>query len=283
MAFRAKDFHCVDTRRAPRAILSVLPALEGSPLYRCRGRQRHDTQRNAAETVFRRPEFCRRGRCTFVPSRSTAIVRTTKPKHGGSRVRRRQRRAPQKSQPARLRRKSPGVSSEQAPQFAAQAGKLVRHAEAQQEAMAFVRQSKGRRNAQVHAIWQLPRKYRRKVMRCAAEREILHRAEPAIHFRSGHKTLETKSASPRQRGKPQRPARAQRITEFPRLVPQIFLADKILGDVPALEIAPENYFGLDLVFDLAARLRVGIRRVRVAVETYDFLHGLIRAIRIFVF
>src|SRR5437016_1226578 len=91
-------------------------------------------------------------------------------------------------------------------------------------------------------------------MRRPSESELVTGAQPTIELGACSEVFAAKSAGCRRRGQRQRPAHAGGVAEFPGDVRQVFLADKILGDVPSLVIAGQD----QLCFYLTQLLRAGL-------------------------
>src|ERR1051325_2700083 len=103
--------------------------------------------------------------------------------------------------------------------------------------MTVVVQTEARRHSQAPARGQVPDKNGRYIMRSVPQPKAIPVAKPAIHLYTCNEILWAERAALCGGFQGQRAAGAERITEFPRLVVEIFCGDDVLCKVPPLERA----------------------------------------------
>src|SRR5450631_4206683 len=81
----------------------------------------------------------------------------------------------------------------------------------------------------------------------------------------------------------QRPAGAERIAKFPRLVGKIFGGNRIFDEVPTLVSAGEQELELQLVIMLLPEYGIGIESIGLNVVALDLFQNFVGAAGVFVF
>ena len=112
-----------------------------------------------------------------------------------------------------------------------EARNLVGDAEANEHAMALLRQAEAWRHTQRSPARQVPGQHRCDVLGRAFQFQLSPFAEPAVHFYTGAEILTAPCARIRAGSQSQRPACAEGITELPHAFMNVFYADQILGNI----------------------------------------------------
>src|SRR6266849_6957948 len=111
--------------------------------------------------------------------------------------------------------------------------------------MAVSGEAEGRRESNCGSVRKLPGEHWGQVMRSARESKVAGVAQTAVELHPGTQVFRAKAAVFRACGKRQRPTHTDGVSKFPRRMAQLFLGDKVFGEVPAPEVAREDQFALD--------------------------------------
>ena len=107
--------------------------------------------------------------------------------------------------------------------------------------------------------------------------------QAAVEFHAGLKILGTEVASLGSRGQCEWTADSYGVPELERGMGHILLDDKILGNSPSFEVAPENELGLQFPLLFASSLIVCNGQIFLGIVIYDLEQSLVGAIDVLEF
>src|SRR5262245_18827946 len=146
---------------------------------------------------------------------------------------------------------------------------LVRPADAEEHAVARLRQAEAGRDLQRRSIRHAPAEHRRDEMPGVADRRRLGAAESAVRLDADGEILAAEAARRAARQSAERARNAEAVAELePLILRQILFEDEVLGDVPSSGGAGQNQLALELVRACVSELGNRLERERSASDDF---------------